>query len=211
MSDVDLVGYLAAIFTLATYSMKTMIPLRALGIAAQILSLFYGFLLSDYPSIALYAILVPVNCVRLYQMWQLVKQVDKAARGDLEMDWLKPFMSSRQVHGGETLFHKSDPADQMYFVVSGRFRLIESGINIEPGTIVGEFGLLTPNQARTQTLECLEAGKVLHITYEKVKELYFQNPTFGFYLLRLTSRRLFENVGKLEAELAARPAVQGAA
>jgi hypothetical protein len=29
-----------------------------------------------------------------------------------------------------------------------------------------------------------------------------QNPAFGFYFLRLTSARLFENIGKLEDRLA---------
>jgi CRP/FNR family cyclic AMP-dependent transcriptional regulator len=32
--------------------------------------------------------------------------------------------------------------------------------------------------------------------------LYFQNPQFGFYFLRLTTERLFENIGRLEKELA---------
>jgi hypothetical protein len=35
-----------------------------------------------------------------------------------------------------------------------------------------------------------------------VKELYFQNPQFGFYFLRLTSERLFDNIARLEQELA---------
>ncbi len=43
---------------------------------------------------------------------------------------------------------------------------------------------------------------MLSITYDEVRQLYFQNPEFGFYFLRLTSERLFENMGKLEAEIA---------
>ena len=46
---------------------------------------------------------------------------------------------------------------------------------------------------------------MLTITYDKVGELYFQNPTFGFYFLRLTSERLLQNVKRLERELEARP------
>jgi hypothetical protein len=45
---------------------------------------------------------------------------------------------------------------------------------------------------------------VLTITYDKVQELYFQNPTFGFYFLRLTTERLLQNVARLEALLAKR-------
>jgi len=62
---------------------------------------------------------------------------------------------------------------------------------------------LAPGQLRTQTLECIEDGEVLQITYEQVKQLYYQNPQFGFYFLQLTTRRLFENISSLERDLAA--------
>src|SRR5262249_40265279 len=32
--------------------------------------------------------------------------------------------------------------------------------------------------------------------------LYYQNPTFGFFFLQLTSDRLFENIKRLELEVA---------
>jgi len=34
------------------------------------------------------------------------------------------------------------------------------------------------------------------------KQLYYQNPTFGFFFLQLTSRRLFDNIKRLESEVA---------
>jgi CRP-like cAMP-binding protein len=90
----------------------------------------------------------------------------------------------------------------MLYSVSGRFRLVESGIEFPVGAIVGELGMLSPSKARTQTLECVEAGVILSVSYSKVEELYVQNPAFGFYFLRLSSARLFENIGKLEQRLA---------
>ena len=51
---------------------------------------------------------------------------------------------------------------------------------------------------RTQTLECIEAGLILSVSYTKVEELYVQNPAFGFYFLRLASARLFQNIETLE-------------
>jgi len=41
-----------------------------------------------------------------------------------------------------------------------------TGINVElpPGTIVGEMGLLAPDNRRTQTVECTQDGLVLTIT-----------------------------------------------
>jgi CRP-like cAMP-binding protein len=62
--------------------------------------------------------------------------------------------------------------------------------------------MLSPSKVRTQSLECIEAGMILSVSYIKVEELYVQNPAFGFYFLRLASARLFENIGKLEDRLA---------
>ena len=39
---------------------------------------------------------------------------------------------------------------------------------------------------------------MLTITYDKLLELYFQNPEFGYYFLRLTSERLLQNIARLE-------------
>jgi CRP-like cAMP-binding protein len=39
---------------------------------------------------------------------------------------------------------------------------------------------------------------VLTISYDKLLELYFQNPEFGYYFLRLTSERLLQNIARLE-------------
>jgi CRP-like cAMP-binding protein len=81
----------------------------------------------------------------------------------------------------------------MYCIASGTFRLIESGLELTQGAVVGELGFLSPGNRRTQTLQCLESGVLMRISYDRLKELYFQNPKFGFYFLRLISARLFEN------------------
>jgi CRP-like cAMP-binding protein len=90
----------------------------------------------------------------------------------------------------------------MLYIVSGRFKLVESGIELPVGAIVGELGMLSPSNMRTQTLECIEAGLILSVSYTKVEELYVQNPAFGFYFLRLSSARLFQNIATLEQRLA---------
>ncbi len=62
--------------------------------------------------------------------------------------------------------------------------------------------MLSPSNKRTGTLECIEGGLILGVTYRQVEELYVQNPAFGFYFLRLVSARLFENLGRMEARVA---------
>ena len=146
--------------------------------------------------------LLPLNAYRLHQMLQLVRDVKKSVNSDLSMEWLKPFMTERKCAAGEVLFYKDEKADSMFYIVSGRFLLVESGIELPVGAIVGELGMLSPSNARTQTLECIEAGLVLSVSYTQVEELYVRNPAFGFYFLRLATARLFENIAKLEQRLA---------
>ena len=67
---------------------------------------------------------------------------------------------------------------------------------------MGELGFLTPKNRRTPTIECIEGGHVLTIEYDKLLEIYFQNPEFGYYFLILTSHRLLENNAKLEEIIA---------
>jgi CRP/FNR family transcriptional regulator, cyclic AMP receptor protein len=201
-----IIGFVAAGLSIATLSMRTMVPLRATGIGANIAFVTYGFLFGSLPTIVLHAILFPLNVYRLAEMLKLIKAVKTASNGDLSMDWLKPFMSERAIRAGEVLFRKGDVADHMFFVVSGRLHLHEIDIDVMPGTMVGELGMLAPSRTRTQTLECTESGSVLEIHYDKIEELYFQNPSFGFYFLRLSSARLFQNIGRLERLLAERDA-----
>jgi len=65
---------------------------------------------------------------------------------------------------------------------------------VQAGGIVGELGLLSPGNARTASLICTEPGKALCVTYSDLKELYYQNPDFGFSFLKLTTDRLFQSV-----------------
>jgi CRP-like cAMP-binding protein len=87
---------------------------------------------------------------------------------------------------------------------------VESGIVLPVGAIVGELGMLSPSNARTQTLECVESGVVLGVSYDQVEQLYVQNPAFGFYFLRLASARLFQNLDTLERRLAQQTATAAA-
>ena len=204
MNYVTAIGFVAAGLVIATLSMRTMVPLRIVGIASNCAFVTYGILFGSVPTVVLHTILLPLNIYRLREMFNLVKQVKVAAQGDMSMDWLKPFMSKRSIKAGDILFQKGDEADHVYFVVSGRLHLNEIDIDVLPGSVVGELGMLAPARRRTQTLECSEDGSLLEITYDKIEELYYQNPKFGFYFLRLSTGRLFENIARLERSLADR-------
>jgi CRP/FNR family transcriptional regulator, cyclic AMP receptor protein len=181
--------------------MRTMIPLRIVGIASNIFQIAFGALAGVTPMWIQHSILLPVNAYRLFEQMHLVKEVRRASASDLSMDWLMPYMTKRRVVAGQILFRKGQPADELFIVTSGRLRLSESAQDVHPGSVVGELGLLAPNQQRTQTLESVENSEIMQLDYDRIKSIYFQNPTFGFYFLRLTSARLFQNIERLEAAL----------
>jgi CRP-like cAMP-binding protein len=196
-------GWLAAALTLASFFQKRMIPLRALAIGANVVFVGYALLVQAWHVMALHSILLPFNIVRLVEMKRLTEKVRVASQGDLGMDWLKPFMTSRRARKGDILFAKGDVADAMYYTVSGAYRLVEIDKGLASGEVVGELGLIAPDNRRTLTFECVEDGELLTISYAQVKQLYYQNPQFGFYFLQLTSARLFQDIRRLEERLAA--------
>jgi CRP/FNR family transcriptional regulator, cyclic AMP receptor protein len=203
---IETMGYLGALFTFAAYSSKSMVRLRIAGILANVAFIGYGAAAAVYPTLLLHAVLLPMNVVRLRQMRRLVRQVAEAARGDLSIDWLRPFTHRRRFEAGQRLWQRGDAATEMLFVLGGRFKAVEADVALGPGDVIGEIGLVDADQRRTQSVECVEAGEALTITYDEVRQLAFQNAKFGFYFLQLVSRRLLRDVRRLEA---AAPSVAG--
>jgi len=150
----------------------------------------FGALSGNVGTFILYLLLLPINAIRLRQMLNLIKRARIATEGDTSLEWLKPFMTGRKYRRGDKLFKKDDAASEMFLTVTGKFVVKEISVEISPGRLVGELGFLTPNQRRTATVECVEDGQVMTITYEKLLEIYFQNPQFGYYLVVLISQQL---------------------
>src|SRR5208282_4323297 len=103
MRIAEMAGYLAAGLVFLTFYMKTMIPLRVIGICSNCMFIIYGSLDGLYPVLVLHLILLPLNGLRLREMLRLTQQVRRAAQGDLNMDWLKPFTSTHWARSGDVL------------------------------------------------------------------------------------------------------------
>ena len=199
----NMLALTGATFFVATLMVRTIVPLRFIAIISNVFFIGYGVLAGAVPTFLLYTLSLPINIFRLRQMLNLVKKARVSAQGDLSMDWLRPFMTPRKYRKGEVLFHKGDPAKEMFLTVTGTFLVTEIGVQIPPGRMMGELGFVDPKNRRTQTVECIENADVLAITYEKLLELYFQNPEFGYYFLRLTTERLMQNISRLEGAIEA--------
>ena len=199
----NLFATIGAGFFVATLLMRTMVPLRVANMIGCAFFAIFGALSANVSTFLLYLLMLPINALRLRQMLKLVKKARHAAEGDMSIEWLKPFMTERKYRHGDTLFRLGDPAKEMLLTVTGKFLVKEINVEIGPGALMGELGFLTPDNRRTGTIECIEDGQVLTITYDRLLEIYFQDPQFGYYFLVLTSQRLLQNIDRLQKQLAA--------
>jgi hypothetical protein len=204
----NMFALVGVIFFVATLLMQTMVPLRVANMIGCAFFALFGALTGAVTTFLLYLLMVPINAYRLRQMLVLVKKARSATQGDTSLEWLKPFMTERKYRKGDILFKKDDTAHEMLLTVTGMFLVKEISVELPPGRLMGEFGFLTPDNRRTATIECIEDGHVLTISYDKLLEIYFQNPQFGYYFLVLTSQRLLENIARLEAIIAQSKSLQ---
>jgi CRP-like cAMP-binding protein len=191
---ITILGYLASASVLLTFCMTTMIPLRVIALVSNVLFASFGALAGIYPVMLLHLILFPVNVLRLMQNRRLVKNMSGVPNGELSIDALIPFMTRRTLRSGEQLTRQGDRADRMFYLVKGEVEVQGIGKTLGPGSVVGEIGVFARNQARMATVVCLTDCEVFELKETKAKEIYFQNPAFGYAVLQIIISRLTEDL-----------------
>jgi CRP/FNR family cyclic AMP-dependent transcriptional regulator len=199
MNWIEAAGYLASALVLATFCMKTMIPLRCAAICSNVAFIVYGFYDHLYPVLILHMILLPLNIWRAVQLLRLIRRVEAASKGDLSTDWLKPFMKDTQVKAGEIIFNKGDHADRLYMILAGDIHLEQIDYTMHAGDLLGEIGLFSADHQRTQTARALTDVHLLWISEGELAQICYQNPGIAFYFLRLTTNRLITNTSNMLA------------
>ncbi|HXD07054.1 MAG TPA: cyclic nucleotide-binding domain-containing protein [Burkholderiaceae bacterium] len=185
---------------IAASFVRTMVPLRWLAVGSDAALLVFGSLQPSPITLVLAATLLPINVFRAVEVTRLTRRVARAqADADLTGLWLKPYMKQRKLKAGQTLFSKGEPARWLYLLVDGEMELADIGKPLEAGRIFGEIALFSPSGLRTHTVRCITNCSVLEIHERTVKQLYYQNPAFGFHLIELLAARLSTDVERAEA------------
>lgn len=200
MTLVDIVAVGAVLTNIAAYAMRTMVPLRMAAISTNVLFIAYSLMSGVVPTLILHAMLLPLNTYRLIQMQRLLSDVTEACGKDLQFDWLRDFTTKRSFNAGDVLFERGAPASEMFILLSGRCRLRDLAREFVAGDVIGELGLVTSNNVRTRTVECVEPTDALVISYDELKRLCLQNPQFSFYFLKLATARLLNTISALEED-----------
>ena len=183
-------GIAAAAASLYAAQSKTIIPLRTAVIAANLLGMIYFLIHEIYPTFILNAVMLPLNAWRLRAMIILIRDTDATIKADMNVAWLLPYTRPKNFKAGALLTKRGDYATAAYYIASGEVEVVEMNQTFGKGTLLGEIGLFAPDGKRTKTVRCKTDVQTAVLDYDRFKELYFQNPQFGFRLQHLVVARL---------------------
>lgn len=189
-------GFIGAGLTLASYTMKSMLPLRLVALAASVFFIAYGWMEAAMPTLVLYSAMILINSKKAWEIRSLVRAIEQAKSDTPVTEWLLPHMTRRQAKAGQTLWEKGDLATEMIYLESGTLRLVEHDEEVAPGSLVGEIGLFAPDNRRTLTVVCATDCTLHSLTPEGMAQLYFKNPKLGYHIMRLIVARLMRDVDK---------------
>lgn len=195
----EFVGYLGSFLLFSTFWMRTMIPLRIAAISGNLAMATYAALAGFYPMVGLQLLALPVNVARLVQMRRLTRRVALASGGEFTAGALVPFMERETHQDGDVLFRAGDESGCMYLIREGAVRLVEVGRVLGEDEIFGEIGVISAKNRRTATAVCEGRTVLMKLDQDHVLQLYFQEPEFGFYLMRLVTDRLLHNLEEARA------------
>ncbi|MEQ8227963.1 MAG: cyclic nucleotide-binding domain-containing protein [Rhodospirillales bacterium] len=184
--------------------MKTMIPLRIIGICSNVLFFGYGYSADLIPIVVLHGCLLPLNLLRLQQALKLKQRIHEIAHSDFNVDALLPFMNERTFADGAYVFRQGEEAHDIYYLVQGRAKIVEIDMDIGPGNLIGEIAMFAPQRQRTQSVLCQEDCRFLYISEDKILQLYSDNPEFGLYLIKMIVARLLSNANRSPLEIPVR-------
>jgi hypothetical protein len=189
-------GFIGAGLTLASYWMKSMMPLRVVSLVASVFFLAYGWVEAALPTLVLNIGMILINSKKALEIRSLVRAIEQAKSDTPIAEWLLPHMTRRQAKAGQTLWKKGDVATEMIYLESGTLRLVEHDEQLAPGTLIGEIGLFSPDNQRTLTVDCTTDCTLYSLTKDGLAQLYFQNPKLGYHIMRLIVARLTRDAEK---------------
>jgi CRP/FNR family transcriptional regulator, cyclic AMP receptor protein len=195
-------GFIGAVLMVASYLMKSMLPLRYVALAANVFLVAYAVINHSWPTMVLYLAMIPINLRKVRDIRRLMAAM-ASARADTPLsEWLLPHMTRREAKAGQVLWRQGDEATEMVYVHSGSLQISEHGSTLGPGDLVGEIGVFSPDHRRTASVVCQSDCTLYSLSSDGVAQLYFQNPKLGFHVMRLVVERLRRDAERAQAEAA---------
>lgn len=197
--EMQIVAWLAAGLVFMSFFMKTIVPLRTMAIASNLVFICYALMGIHFgvfdkvlPILVLHVALLPLNIVRLREVKKTIRDVEAARQTSPSLDFLLPYMTRESFPSGACLFSKGDEADRLYLLHSGKVRLGELNKVLVPGDVFGEVGVFAEHALRTSSAICEGDCELFSVGREKAIELFYQDPKFGFYIVMALARYVSE-------------------
>jgi two-component system, NarL family, nitrate/nitrite response regulator NarL len=92
------------------------------------------------------------------------------------------------------VIRKGASSDCLYLVFEGALWVAEAEVELGPGSVVGEIGVLSDTHLRTATVTALQESALGRISAQDFDRVYFTNPSLGLSFIRLIIRRLNDEV-----------------
>ncbi|WP_380053942.1 cyclic nucleotide-binding domain-containing protein [Falsihalocynthiibacter sp. SS001] len=199
---VELIGFAASALVFLTFCMQTLLPLRMIAAASNILFIIYAVVAGLTPILVLHGLLFPVNIWRLLQQLKVRRRIASTFNHPPEVGILMPFMTLEKFEAGSKIFSKGDPADRLYVIIQGEVRVEGVEQTIKEGEIFGEIGLFSGEGLRTGTVSAVGQVEAAWINRPTVIKIFEDHPDFALALTMLISSRLVENQNTLHSQLA---------
>lgn len=126
------------------------------------------------------------------------------------LDALEAVSRLKSVAGGETLVAQGDDADALYFVESGRFRVVVNKVHIvahiEAGEAIGELAFFAGGK-RTADVIATRDSAVLKVSREAFDTIAKDHPELTQAMLKLVSERLVVATSRAGSVLSNTPRV----
>ena len=108
---------------------------------------------------------------------------------------------------GQQVLAPDDPPDRIHIVKAGRMRLFRLSPDgkqltldiVEPGTILGDMGMLGQDQVPEAYAEAIEDGVICTLTPDELRKLIERYPVIGVNVIGHLSRRLAAAEAQVEA------------
>ena len=116
---------------------------------------------------------------------------------DADLDKLLKLTSTRHLEEGEVLFRKGEPGRQLYGVLEGRLKVVNTGADgkdvvfglMGPGEVIGEISLID-GYPRSAAVVALEACELLTLHRRDLNPFIERHPKFAFQLAGVLAGRL---------------------
>ncbi len=123
---------------------------------------------------------------------------------------LQSVSATRHIAGGEVLVHQGDDADALYFVESGRFRVVINKnrivAHIETGEAVGELAFFADGQ-RTADVVAMRDSIIREVSRKAFDDIAVRYPELNAAMLKLVSERLVVATARTSSILSSHPRV----